>query len=197
MWRIERESIGHVEKVRIVTGTGVLSFADVIAGWRGDERFRAFFIDALAATPFPAFFWEMPPVRQDTLERDFEYVAVRGDSLARMKADGSAFAAQLNAASESVISFPNLGGDALLVVPRPAGERQAYAHIATFSRSAPMEQKHALLRVLAVSIQSLLEKSRDFIWISTSGLGVPWVHVRLDSVPKYYQHKPYARIEVW
>ena len=29
------------------------------------------------------------------------------------------------------------------------------------------------------------------LWVSTSGLGVYWLHVRLDSSPKYFQHTPY------
>jgi hypothetical protein len=29
------------------------------------------------------------------------------------------------------------------------------------------------------------------VWMSTSGLGVHWVHMRMDSNPKYYSHKPY------
>ena len=198
MWNAQRESIGRsdIEKARIVSAGRTLSFADVIAGWRDDEQFRAFFIAELAATPFPAFFWEMPPVWRDMLDRDYEYVAVRGDSLARMNADSSAFTSKLNAAGASVACFPNLGGDAQLVVPRQDGEAQAYAHLGAFVRAAPDGQKHALLRALVLSVQSLLAKSADCIWISTSGLGVPWVHVRLDSFPKYYQHEAYTRAAV-
>ena len=29
-------------------------------------------------------------------------------------------------------------------------------------------------------------------WLSTEGSGVPWLHVRLDSRPKYYHHAAYA-----
>ena len=29
------------------------------------------------------------------------------------------------------------------------------------------------------------------IWLSTAGMGVPWLHVRLDSRPKYYAFGPY------
>jgi hypothetical protein len=29
------------------------------------------------------------------------------------------------------------------------------------------------------------------VWLSTSGLGVYWLHVRLDTHPKYYQYQPY------
>jgi hypothetical protein len=43
-----------------------------------------------------------------------------------------------------------------------------------------------------VEAEELLQAGRRF-WISTSGLGVPWVHVRLDSYPKYYQYRPYAQ----
>ena len=28
-------------------------------------------------------------------------------------------------------------------------------------------------------------------WLSTAGLGVPWLHLRLDTRPKYYQYGPY------
>jgi hypothetical protein len=194
MWNAQREGIDPAtEKMRIASAGRTLCFADVIAGWRDDERFRAFFIAELAATPFPAFFWEMPPVRKDTLDRDYEYVVARGASLARMGADCGAFASKLNATDASVVCFRNLGGDALLVVPRQDGEARAYAHVGAFIRSAAEEQKHALLRALALSVDRLLAESDDRIWVSTSGLGVPWVHVRLDSFPKYYQHKPYAR----
>ena len=29
------------------------------------------------------------------------------------------------------------------------------------------------------------------LWVSTCGLGVYWLHVRLDSFPKYYRYAPY------
>jgi len=28
-------------------------------------------------------------------------------------------------------------------------------------------------------------------WLSTAGLGVYWLHLRLDSRPKYYRYQPY------
>jgi len=29
------------------------------------------------------------------------------------------------------------------------------------------------------------------VWLNTSGLGIYWLHIRLDSSPKYYTHAPY------
>ena len=31
------------------------------------------------------------------------------------------------------------------------------------------------------------------VWLSTSGMGVPWLHMRLDQVPKYYTYEPFAQ----
>jgi len=193
MWRAERESCGRItEKVRIASAGRVLSFADVIASWADNEDFRAFFIAELAATAQLAFFWEMPPVRRGALERAYEYVTVSSDALARLHADDSAFARQFRSSPESVVSFRNLGGDAMLVVPRRKGDIQDYAHIAAFVRAGPSAQIHALMKVLAATVTHTIEQSGDPVWINTSGLGVPWVHVRLDSFPKYYQHEPYT-----
>ena len=30
------------------------------------------------------------------------------------------------------------------------------------------------------------------VWLSTAGHGVAWLHVRLDSQPKYYRYRPYV-----
>ena len=90
---------------------------------------------------------------------------------------------------EGVVSFSNLGGDATLVVPSPRGQTVAYGHLAAFVRNAPAAQLRALWRVLGRVAESKL--GDDPIWISTAGGGVAWLHVRLDSRPKYYAFAPY------
>jgi len=39
--------------------------------------------------------------------------------------------------------------------------------------------------------EALARLSDRPLWISTAGMGVNWLHVRLDSRPKYYRHAPY------
>ncbi|HEX4159388.1 MAG TPA: hypothetical protein VHY79_13015 [Rhizomicrobium sp.] len=194
MWSAERTIIreGWAEKIALFRNGAAVSFAEIIAAWRSDAEFRGFFIRLLADAPYPAFFWEMPPVRHDTTRRDYEFVVIRSDALARMPEDPDAFAAKFRGTAESVVAFHNLGGDALLVAPRPVADAASYAHIAAFLRSAPEAQQHELFISLADAIDRELQRSREHIWISTSGLGVAWLHVRLDSFPKYYQHRPYA-----
>jgi hypothetical protein len=103
--------------------------------------------------------------------------------------DLSAFAEHLDGTTSPVITFPNLGGDAVLVVPSPVGDLSAYGHLAAFVRQAPAAQRAALW--LAVGNAMGERVSERPVWLSTAGAGVPWLHVRLDDRPKYYGYTGY------
>lgn len=193
MWQAQRQAIraDWGETLALSQDGRALSVGGVIAGWRDDAAFRDAFVAALAAMRWPAFFWEMPPLTPATLSDPFECALIRSDALARMRPDDSDFAEYLCGA-DAVAVFPNLGGDALLIAPRKIAAAECYGHIAAFLRDGPREQRHALFRTLALEIEKRLAAPRERFWVSTSGLGVPWVHVRLDSTPKYYQYRRYA-----
>lgn len=157
-----------------------------------DEAFRKQLWKWWAEEPFAAFFWELPPLSSDRLSEPFEFVTSDAPSLARAVADPSPFRQPLGAVDpDGIAEFENLGGDAWLLVPEPRGREQDYAHLAAFARGASEPQRHALLIHLG---QVVLARLSDRpLWVSTSGLGVYWVHVRLDASPKYYQYGPYKR----
>jgi hypothetical protein len=161
--------------------------------WINDETFRAFFLAELRVTPFTGFFWELPPLQRNDLDRPYEHVVLEGSLLERISPDPAAFVTvlQAGAASDLVASFPNIGGDAILVVPKPLPGSVGYGHLAAFLRAAPETQQHALLKTLGQATETSLQRQGSRLWISTAGLGVPWLHVRLDSRPKYYKHQPY------
>lgn len=166
-----------------------LGRASTFAGLAGDVDARAAFIDLLRGSPYQAFFWETPPTIDD--ERLFECVLVDAPALQHTRPNPDAFAERWRAdPGAAIASFPNLGGDAELVVPSPefAGDG---GHLAAFARTAPDELLAALLREVGVRALDRLDSRRGPIWVSTSGLGVPWLHVRLDERPKYYVHAPY------
>ncbi len=181
---------GPARKVTLSGAAGKLSYAEVVENWRQDDAFNAFFSDLLAAAPFPAFFWETPPVTAYTLGQAFECVLVDSPALARLEAEPAAFAHRFAAAPEDeVATFENLGRDAWLVAPRPLPAAGDYPHLAAFLRAAPARQKAALWQQTGEAVTRLL--SERPLWVSTSGLGVAWLHVRLDTRPKYYVHAPY------
>jgi hypothetical protein len=195
MWstRTEQLSGGRLQKVAIDQGSSPLAFAEVLRLWQDDEAFRDFFITLLADAPFMAFRWETPTMTVALAQRPFEFVLLDSPGLGS-RPDQNAFAKHFRAAKaeESVVAFANLGRDALLVVPCPRGPVSAYGHLAAFIREAPQEQKHALWRLVGQVMQQQLGESP--VWLSTAGAGVSWLHVRLDTTPKYYGYQPYRAV---
>ena len=176
---------------RLLRDGGPLSWSDVVDRWQNDQSFRRFFVSVLVEAPFPAYFWETPPVTDATINREFEFVLVDSQQLADVRTDQQAFANHFASAQPgaSVIDFSNLGGDATLVVPCPCGPLSAYSQISTFARRAPDDQQHQLWTSVGATLERQL--GAQPVWLSTSGLGVYWLHIRLDSAPKYYTHEPY------
>ncbi|MGH1345913.1 MAG: DUF6940 family protein [Nannocystales bacterium] len=162
---------------------------EVLHALRDDGGFRSEWNEALAAVPLQSFRWEMPRITTSSLDEGFEAVVVDDPGLNRRQRS-SAFAEHFEAnPTEAVLVIPNLGGDAILVVPSPAVERDCYCHLADFVRDAPAEQRDALWHR---SASATLERAGDRpAWLSTAGGGVPWLHVRLDDRPKYYAYRPY------
>jgi hypothetical protein len=53
----------------------------------------------------------------------------------------------------------------------------------------------ALFEMKTAEVAAWLETRPLPLWVSTSGLAVPWLHLRLDARPKYYGFEPYKRPE--
>ncbi|MEO0415529.1 MAG: hypothetical protein AAF226_11315 [Verrucomicrobiota bacterium] len=64
-----------------------------------------------------------------------------------------------------------------------------YSHLAKFLRTAAAEERQSLWRELSIRVADQISDSP--IWLSTAGLGVSWLHLRIDSTPKYYRHTTY------
>jgi hypothetical protein len=169
-----------------------LAWRDVLALWKSEGSFSSFFSKTLAAIPFEAFFWETPPLTSQSLDLPFECIVISAHALARQQADPAPFATQFRAEAPvgDVVVFENLGGDADLVVPYDLGAGADYAHLAVFLRTASPAQIQMIWRTVAETAETWLARA-ERLWISTAGLGVSWLHLRIDSRPKYYRHEPY------
>jgi hypothetical protein len=195
MWSTHSEPLnkGRSLKVMLQRGSASVSFEEVLKRWQHDDAFRSFFIAALADAPFSAFRWETPPISSTLVTRAFEFVLQDSPGLAA-NPDRDAFTEHFAdaEANQDVLSFPNLGNDATLIVPCPLAADSAYGHLAAFVREAPETQKHSLWAMVGKVAKAKLGK--DPIWLSTAGAGVSWLHVRLDKRPKYYGYAPYRDV---
>jgi hypothetical protein len=195
-WRVQRLEPA-VMHATLLSGGTPLTMGAVLARWSNDDAFRACWTRALRDLPFEAYCWEMPPLTRAVLDRPFECVFVASPALAAVRADPRPFAQYLNRAegAAGAVTFENLGRDALLVAPNPRAGAAAYAHLAVFLRRAPTDQAEAFWRSVAQAVESRLGDVP--LWLSTAGLGVHWLHVRVDSRPKYYRYAEYARRDFW
>ena len=194
MWEAQRDDLGAGQRTRVLGDGSTLSFRDLFGLLEEDAEFASWYGRLLADSELPAFFWEHPPLSAATWDEPAEFVLVEGTSLTRLRPDPEPFRSHFEGhAQEEVVTFRNLGGDAVLVVPRPVGPTDAYAHLAAFVRRAPEAQVRSLWRHTGRAMRENLGDRP--LWLSTAGMGVSWVHVRLDSRPKYYRFKPYKQLE--
>ncbi len=176
-----------------------LTFQEVIGLWQSSADFRDFYRETLADSAFEAFFWELPPVSLTSLDRAFEFVLVESTVLAKASADCRDFAEHFRHAREQIVAFQNLSRDAWLIVPVPpravgasypdAMATECCAHLASFCRRADSLQQDQLWQQLGFMLGR--EVNSQPLWVSSCGLGVYWLHLRLDQRPKYYNYQPY------
>lgn len=166
------------------------SFRGVVEGWRSSPGFRDTWCTALGGVPFGAYAWECPPVTASTAARQFGCVFVASPALTHMRAEPSAFAEHFRP-DRPAVTFANLGGDATLVAPCPVAGNADFAHLARFVATAPVGQQDAFWQAVG---EAMARRIGDRpVWLSTAGLGIGWLHVRLDDRPKYYRYAPYIR----
>lgn len=195
-WRTQLHPNRSLIAASVLRAGWPLSFQELLAGWSGSAEFRAFWVRSLRRVPFEAYCWELPPLTSNVLARAFECVFVENRDLARLSADRRAFAELFAKAGKSEFAvFENLGRDATLIAPCPLGESSAYTHLASFVRNAPGSQIDGIWKALAKAMRPRVGEAP--LWLSTAGMGVPWLHLRLDTRPKYYRHQPYAKAEFW
>lgn len=190
MWEASLEPIASGVQVHLHEDGVALTFRRFFELLEQDAEFVRWYSTELSSSPYEAFFWELPPLTTETFDRVAECVLIGSTALASLPADMTPFSAQFDRQPDaSVITFRNLGGDALLVVPAPLAEAEAYPHLAAFLRRAPRDQVGALWQTTAACMLENLSASPT--WLSTAGLGVCWLHLRLDTRPKYYRYMPY------
>lgn len=189
MWQTIKETIQQDTTKYIIQENGnTLTRKEVINYWKTNQVFRKFYNQILVDAAFAAFYWENPSITESELEEDYEFVLVNSNALLKVNPEPTTFKDYFKD-DKGVVVFPNLGKDALLVVPTPLSDSKNYTHLASFVRSAPETQIDAFWKALGGAYEKAISEKRK--WLSTAGLGVYWLHIRIDSRPKYYKHSNY------
>lgn len=94
-------------------------------------------------------------------------------------------ASLLKKKNEYVISSKNLSNDTILVIPKPKDNKN-FTNLFFFMKNASEIQKKKVWQKVARESRKLLKKN-DHIWISTHGLAIDYLHIRISTKPKYYE----------
>jgi hypothetical protein len=191
VWIARTESVRNGHRVRIRQDGETVTFRSYLQLLAEDRDFALWYSELLGGADYEAFFWEHPPICHDNIDADAEFVLLDSPALARLDPDPTAFGPYFVRGRE-IVSFRSLGGDAVLIVPVPTEPLAACTHLASFVRESPTSVVLRLWRMVGETAGEMLSDRN--LWLSTSGLGVSWLHIRLDSLPKYYQHLPYREI---
>ena len=187
------ESNDRAAKLHIQEAGNTLTFREVFERWRVDSAFADFYAAGLIEQIGDAFFWEHPPLVAELLDEQYEVVLHEASSFEDRQPNEQAFAAHF-AADQAVAVFDNLGKNARLIVPAKIGTSEIYKHLGVFLANADKAQVRSLLQETGRQVLKSLENGQR-IWLNTSGLGVIWLHVRLDTRPKYYKTKAYKNTD--
>jgi hypothetical protein len=173
MWSHQTESIenGRGQKITLMRGGQPVPYSVVIKLWQADADFRAYFTGLLAAAPHCAFRWETSSIT----------VGVR--SLLR-ESNGRKFRARVRQSRARRGS----GGTA------PTGTGGRLRTSRRFPAPCSEHTNDELWRQVGLEMQRRLTQPGPTS-LSTAGGGVAWLHVRLDTRPKYYRYTPYRAIE--
>ena len=90
-------------------------------------------------------------------------------------------------------TFPNLSKNTTLLVPIPRKNKN-FVNLFYFMKKESNLQQKELWKMVVKEVNKRLEKDK-YIWVSTHGLGVDYLHIRISSSPNYYgnsklRHKP-------
>ncbi|MEQ1825544.1 MAG: hypothetical protein ABL921_06340 [Pirellula sp.] len=184
-----------VTKHSIICGGSLLTYAEVLCRWAEDVAFSEYFAKLLGDSPFSAYRWETPAATSKTVDRPFEFVLIDTPRFISRRTDAATYCEYFTDSDvdDGLVTFKSLGGDATLVVPSPRTHCDIYGHLAAFIRGAPKKQIESLWRVVSETVTSKLGDKP--VWLSTAGGGVAWLHMRIDTTPKYYGYSPYRKIK--
>lgn len=169
-----------------------VTFDAFLRGLATEPLVRAALTDRLRAVPHRGFCWETAPLTEASGRAPLRCAFVESPALAGITTDPEPFREHFG--RPDAVAFDSLGGDARLVAPapRPGVDPAVYAHLGVFVRGAPAAQIDALWTQVAAEAAEVRRSGPR--WLSTAGLGVSWLHVRLDTRPKYYRTERFRRL---
>ena len=144
-----------------------------------------------------SFFWETKPIYKKNDKKNnilgmYKEKFIQSNKLEKLRQNYKPFSKQIKEADNKYcLSFYNLDKTSLLIIPYPRKNKNFSTLKKFIDNSSKLQQKKFWMLV-SESISIMLKKHNK-IWVSTHGLGVSYLHVRIDTKPKYYKTTEFTK----
>jgi len=135
--------------------------------------FKDEFIDILKKCKFKGY---MIKCNKYVNDKYFKFVIIKYDYLSYMQLDKETYKEYFK---KEFNVFPNISGDTILISPSPYDDKTDYRSIGPYFRTSTKKTLYKLLECIS---KNLFEGC----YLNTHGLGVSYIHIRIDLKPKYY-----------
>ena len=157
------------------------------------EEFRENICKIFDNSEYKNVYWEFPGLDKNSFHLNAEFVLISTNPFPQ--SDTQTFLEHFNGKQElSIIKFPNLSGDTELITVCPSKTNKTFnnccSDIMSFIKLAPKIVVHNMLKKIGLEMSNHFNSS-DKKYLSTSGRGVSWLHVRICNYPKYYTFDEY------
>lgn len=182
----------EVTKLQFKNDGKYLTYHQTLTLWATNPSFRKSYWQSLIAHGGNGCLWEHPRLTPFSADKPYECVITRTENFSRFTATSGPFLTKMELGTR-VSTFPNLGGDSLLIVPNEPDENTDVncRDLIAFCRTAPEEWLHEFWKRTGTEALKALADNSPRQFLSTHGFGVLWLHVRLEERAKYYNHQAY------
>lgn len=181
----------NIIKIILYKNKKPLRWIEVINLWKSNSAFNHFFTNIINECIFTDYFFECPGITLHKLYSQIFEFRLINHSKSFPSTDLTAFEDQKKKnKSKSILVFGNLSQTSILIIPnkKQKSDFKIYNSIGNFLKGGTNKQINLLFSQIGVTLEKLLQDNHGKkVWLSTHGLGVHWLHFRLDFSPKYYQ----------
>jgi hypothetical protein len=180
-------SLNNVEDYYVIKRNGKMLTNEEVIDKMNQTRLIDEVSYLLAKLKFPGYFMLWSPFTEKTKDKIFIMVIQSTFSFVWQMPDYLKYVEHLEQCSinNSIMTFYSKSGTGtFLLSPCPVGNKN-YGHIKKFMKNGPFDQICELFDKIQEHVKRYRVNKED-IYVSTHGLDVPWLHVRLEVLPKHY-----------
>ena len=162
-----------------------ISFGDAMKLLNMNKSFRSLVAEAFKRVPFKHYMFGFTKINSEADKRNpFKIFFKNSPEFKNITADPEPFLQYFQDSKKKWTKFLNIGRDTLLLVPCPPKAQPNYEYYKSIGDYVENHSSKDFEEVLK-NIGYIASRLKAPMYINTHGFGVHWLHIRIDTKPKY------------